>query len=159
MIISSLFNCYSHLLLEVSTLSTVCSNIKLSLDLQVESPQNCTETALSAWRLHRGQVYSTICPYLVCSAHRTLIHIRNGPPSCSTSSNSSGSMSDLTSPISQTTTTPSPASRLRSNSLSSLSSIDSFDSAADWVSYIHWFCTSIPVLNIFQHALVRMFVK
>lgn len=89
-----------------------------------------------AAKLHRNSSLSMDTPPPRPS-HRTLIHIRNGPPSCSTSSNSSGSMSDLTSPRSQTNTPP-PAIRLRSTSLSSLSSIDSFDSA-DWVSFLEHF--------------------
>lgn len=101
------------------------------LKYQVKPRDSQRSTDVAA-KLHRNSSLSMYTPP-PRPAHRTLIHIRNGPPSCSTSSNSSGSMSDLTSPRSQTSTPP-PAIRLRSTSLSSLSSIDSFDSA-DWVSF------------------------
>jgi len=91
-----------------------------------------------ASKLHRNSSLSMDTPP-PRPAHRTLIHIRNGPPSCS-SSNSSGSMSDLNSPRSLNSTPP-PAIRLRSTSLSSLSSIDSFDSA-DW-GYLRVFTRGI----------------
>ncbi|KAI6178166.1 Ras-associating domain-containing protein [Aphelenchoides besseyi] len=97
----------------------------LKYKVQPREPRSISAAA-GASKLYRNSSMSAAETPPPRPAHRTLIHIRNGPASCS-SSTSSGSMSDLS-----TTATHAPNFRVRSTSLSSLSSVDSGETNSDW---------------------------